>query len=82
MKFKSYLLSLGIDDPVTRDACSSGDSYRNQLAKQIADFLLSPISVTQKGIIFHAFTNYFITAIRWPHGVARRLLSNKSRSRT
>jgi len=42
--FKSYLLSLGISDPVTRESCSSGDTYRKQLAKQISDFLLKPIS--------------------------------------
>lgn len=42
--FKSYLLSLGISDPVTRESCSSGDTYRKQLAKQISDFLLAPVS--------------------------------------
>nr|CAG4638587.1 EOG090X09MN [Cyclestheria hislopi] len=39
IKFKSYLLSLGIDDPVTRSAYSSGDEYRRQLAKQIVSTL-------------------------------------------
>lgn len=42
--FKSYLLSLGISDPVTREAYSSGDAYRKQLAKQISDFMQKPIS--------------------------------------
>jgi len=46
--FKSYLLSLGISDPVTRESCSSGDTYRKQLAKQISDFLLTPISVSAR----------------------------------
>lgn len=45
VKFKSYLLSLGIEDPVTRNAYSSGDAYRKQLANQIAEFILSPLSV-------------------------------------
>ena len=45
VKFKSYLLSLGIDDPVTRESCASGDSYRRQLAKQMVDFLQKPITV-------------------------------------
>lgn len=46
VRFKSYLLGLGIDDPipVTRDACSSNDAYRRQLSKQTADFLVDHIS--------------------------------------
>nr|CAG4643352.1 EOG090X09MN [Ilyocryptus agilis] len=46
VKFKSYLLSLGITDPVTRNACTSGDVYRKQLAKQISEFLFSTVSET------------------------------------
>ena len=45
IKFKSYLLSFGISDPVTRETHSSGDKYRKELAKQIADFLHQSISV-------------------------------------
>jgi len=44
IKYKSYLLSLGIDDPVTRNAFSSGDAYRKELAKQMVDMLLKPIT--------------------------------------
>ncbi|KAI9562497.1 hypothetical protein GHT06_009935 [Daphnia sinensis] len=44
VKFKSYLLSLGIEDPVTRNACSSSDVFCQHLAKEIATFLLTPIS--------------------------------------
>ncbi|XP_057368156.1 vacuolar protein-sorting-associated protein 36-like [Daphnia carinata] len=44
VKFKSYLLSLGIEDPVTRNACSSSDMFCQHLAKEIATFLLRPIS--------------------------------------
>lgn len=40
VRFKSYLLSLGIDDPVTRDAYKSDNQYYHSLAKQICDFLL------------------------------------------
>ncbi|KZS08099.1 Vacuolar protein-sorting-associated protein 36 [Daphnia magna] len=44
VKFKSYLLSLGIEDPVTRNACSSSNMFCQHLAKEITTFLLTPIS--------------------------------------
>ncbi|XP_057314779.1 vacuolar protein-sorting-associated protein 36-like [Hydractinia symbiolongicarpus] len=37
--FKSYLLSMGIDNPVTRDTHGSGVRYHEELAKQLASFL-------------------------------------------
>ncbi|CAG9767045.1 unnamed protein product [Ceutorhynchus assimilis] len=40
VRFKSYLLSLGIDDPVTRDSYKSNNQYYRSLAKEICDFLL------------------------------------------
>lgn len=43
IQFKSYLLSLGIDDPVTRDAYGSGSEYHMELAKQLADILQQPL---------------------------------------
>ncbi|KAL1505321.1 hypothetical protein ABEB36_004913 [Hypothenemus hampei] len=43
VRFKSYLLSLGIDDPVTRDSYKTNSSYYKSLAKEISDFLLSHI---------------------------------------
>ncbi|XP_076276417.1 vacuolar protein sorting 36 [Lasioglossum baleicum] len=43
VRFKSYLMSLGIDDPVTRDAYRSSNEYFKQLAKQLADILEEPI---------------------------------------
>ncbi|KAK9510239.1 hypothetical protein O3M35_005066 [Rhynocoris fuscipes] len=43
IQFKSYLLSLGIDDPVTRDSYSSESKYMTNLAKEMADILLQPI---------------------------------------
>ena len=44
-KFRSYLLSLGIDDPVTRETHGGGDSYLRELAKQISDFIHQPLQV-------------------------------------
>lgn len=43
VRFKSYLMSLGIDDPVTRDAYRSNNEYFRQLARQLADILEEPI---------------------------------------
>lgn len=43
IQFKSYLLSLGIDDPVTRDVYGSGSAYHTELAKQLADVLQQPL---------------------------------------
>lgn len=43
VRFKSYLLSLGIDDPVTRDSYKSDSQYFRSLAKQICEFLLSHV---------------------------------------
>ncbi|KAG7206387.1 hypothetical protein KM043_003751 [Ampulex compressa] len=43
IKFKSYLMSLGIDDPVTRDAYKSSNEYFKQLARQLAHILEEPI---------------------------------------
>ncbi|CAG0885723.1 unnamed protein product [Cyprideis torosa] len=43
VQFRSQLLSLGVDDPVTRDAVSSHDEYYRKLAKEISSVLLVPI---------------------------------------
>ncbi|KAL0111398.1 hypothetical protein PUN28_012944 [Cardiocondyla obscurior] len=43
VRFKAYLMSLGIDDPVTRDAYKSSNEYFEQLAKQLAYILEEPI---------------------------------------
>ncbi|XP_032219983.2 vacuolar protein-sorting-associated protein 36 [Nematostella vectensis] len=37
--FKSYLLSMGIDNPVTRDTVGTGANYHNELAKELGKFL-------------------------------------------
>lgn len=44
VRFKSYLMSLGIDDPVTRDNVTGENDYFNRLANQICEMLLDPIS--------------------------------------
>ncbi|KOX73877.1 Vacuolar protein-sorting-associated protein 36 [Melipona quadrifasciata] len=43
VRFKSYLMSLGIDDPVTRDAYKNSNEYFKQLAIQLANILEEPI---------------------------------------
>ncbi|KAJ8931917.1 hypothetical protein NQ314_015115 [Rhamnusium bicolor] len=43
VRFKSYLLSLGINDPVTRDSYKSDNQYYKDLAREISDFLLSHV---------------------------------------
>ncbi|CAH2234175.1 vacuolar protein-sorting-associated protein 36 [Pararge aegeria] len=41
VRFKSYLMSLGIDDPVTRDAFRSDSDYYMNLALQISDMMVA-----------------------------------------
>ncbi|MBN3320698.1 VPS36 protein, partial [Atractosteus spatula] len=43
IRFKSYLLSMGIANPVTRETHGSGTHYHMQLAKQLGDMLLVPL---------------------------------------
>lgn len=43
VRFKSYLLSLGIDDPVTRNSFKNDSQFHQELAKQIAEMLEVPI---------------------------------------
>ncbi|KAF5273011.1 hypothetical protein FQA39_LY18768 [Lamprigera yunnana] len=56
IRFKSYLLSLGIEDPVTRDTYKSNNQYYKSLAKQVCDILHTPI--TEMGGIM-ALTDVF-----------------------
>ncbi|XP_058832994.1 vacuolar protein-sorting-associated protein 36 [Topomyia yanbarensis] len=44
VRFKSYLMSLGIDDPVTRDGTRSNSEYFMKLSQQLCEMLLDPIS--------------------------------------
>ncbi|XP_065369947.1 vacuolar protein-sorting-associated protein 36-like [Calliphora vicina] len=43
VRFKSYLLSLGIDDPVTREGFSNESEYYKSLAEQLCIMLLDPL---------------------------------------
>ncbi|XP_038674748.1 vacuolar protein-sorting-associated protein 36 [Scyliorhinus canicula] len=43
IRFKSYLLSMGIANPVTRETHGSGTHYHMQLAKQLAGMLQAPV---------------------------------------
>ncbi|CAB3236030.1 unnamed protein product [Arctia plantaginis] len=41
VRFKAYLMSLGIDDPVTRDAFRSDSDYYLGLAQQVSDMMVA-----------------------------------------
>uniref|UniRef100_A0A674PLM2 Vacuolar protein-sorting-associated protein 36 n=1 Tax=Takifugu rubripes TaxID=31033 RepID=A0A674PLM2_TAKRU len=43
IRFKSYLLSMGIANPVTRETHGSGTHYHLQLAKQLGTMLQAPL---------------------------------------
>ncbi|XP_048779088.2 vacuolar protein-sorting-associated protein 36-like [Ostrea edulis] len=43
IKFKSYLLSMGIPNPVTRETHGSGDKYYTELARQLSNVLEKPL---------------------------------------
>ncbi|KAF7701277.1 vacuolar protein-sorting-associated protein 36 [Silurus meridionalis] len=43
IRFKSYLLSMGIANPVTRETHGSGTHYHMQLAKQLGNILQAPL---------------------------------------
>uniref|UniRef100_A0AAR2J336 Vacuolar protein-sorting-associated protein 36 n=1 Tax=Pygocentrus nattereri TaxID=42514 RepID=A0AAR2J336_PYGNA len=45
IRFKSYLLSMGIADPVTRETHGSGTHYHMQLARQLGDMLQAPLEL-------------------------------------
>uniref|UniRef100_A0A8C6VWN3 Vacuolar protein-sorting-associated protein 36 n=1 Tax=Nothobranchius furzeri TaxID=105023 RepID=A0A8C6VWN3_NOTFU len=45
IRFKSYLLSMGIANPVTRETHGSGTRYHMQLAKQLGDMLQAPLEL-------------------------------------
>ncbi|KAM7111402.1 vacuolar protein-sorting-associated protein 36 isoform 2-T2 [Molossus nigricans] len=45
IRFKSYLLSMGIANPVTRETYGSGTQYHMQLAKQLAGILQTPLEL-------------------------------------
>jgi len=43
VRFKSYLLSLGISDPVTRETHGTGDKYFREMAREIASTMEQPL---------------------------------------
>uniref|UniRef100_A0A452SBF2 Vacuolar protein-sorting-associated protein 36 n=1 Tax=Ursus americanus TaxID=9643 RepID=A0A452SBF2_URSAM len=45
IRFKSYLLSMGIANPVTRETYGSGTQYHMQLAKQLVGILQAPLEL-------------------------------------
>ena len=44
VRFKSYLMSLGISDPVTRDEYGSDQAYYQKLSKEVYQVLKTPLS--------------------------------------
>ncbi|KAK2708295.1 hypothetical protein QYM36_014037, partial [Artemia franciscana] len=44
--FKSYLLTLGIDDPVTRDTHGTSNNYYEKLGMEIENALFRPVEVS------------------------------------
>ena len=52
VQFKSYLLSLGISDPVTRDTHGTGQAYFRELAREIYKILEKPLKVCA---LFHFY---------------------------
>ncbi|CAG5120941.1 unnamed protein product [Candidula unifasciata] len=43
VRFKSYLLSMGIPNPVTRETHGTGDKYYTELARELSQLLTKPI---------------------------------------
>ena len=56
VQFKSYLLSLGVDDPITKDSAGSDKKYYQGLAKEMFLILDQPIQVVR---------NFNNTVIHW-----------------
>lgn len=44
--FKSYLLSLGVSDPVTKSTYGSGAKYFEKLAEELGTVLAQPLQVS------------------------------------
>eukprot|EP00041_Stephanoeca_diplocostata_P011784 m.194825 g.194825 ORF g.194825 m.194825 type:complete len:411 (+) comp18664_c0_seq2:205-1437(+) len=49
-QFQTYILSLGISNPITRNACKSMGAYHTELARELAEFLKEPLRKA-KGIM-------------------------------
>jgi ESCRT-II complex subunit VPS36 len=53
-QFRSYMLSVGISNPVTRDTQVSTSKYHSELSRELADFLQLPLIVT---LLLHKYTH-------------------------
>uniref|UniRef100_A0A8D1K080 Vacuolar protein-sorting-associated protein 36 n=1 Tax=Sus scrofa TaxID=9823 RepID=A0A8D1K080_PIG len=62
IRFKSYLLSMGIANPVTRETYGSGTQYHMQLAKQLAGILQAPLEARGSIIMTLKSSYIFISA--------------------
>lgn len=45
VRFKTYLLSLGVSDPVTKSTFGSGAEYYKKLAEELSVVLCTPLKV-------------------------------------
>lgn len=84
IRFKSYLLSMGIANPVTRETHGSGTHYHMQLAKQLGDMLQAPLEVNhpcvqwtdRKQMYMYRFNSIYLFLGAWGHdGTHRGVLS-------
>lgn len=62
VRFKSYLLSLGVSDPVTREKHGTGLKYYRELAREVAKVIENPLKVVFK-IKKLKFVEYSIKSI-------------------
>lgn len=61
VRFKTYLLSLGVSDPVTKSAFGSSAEYYKKLAEELAGVLCAPLKVRSfKFLAYIVFLNIFI----------------------
>uniref|UniRef100_A0A3Q1N5G5 Vacuolar protein-sorting-associated protein 36 n=1 Tax=Bos taurus TaxID=9913 RepID=A0A3Q1N5G5_BOVIN len=61
IRFKSYLLSMGIANPVTRETYGSGTQYHMQLAKQLAGILQAPLESLTPFMMWLLFNQHLLS---------------------
>lgn len=59
IQFKSYLLSLGIPDPVTRSTHGSGVKYYQELAREVSSSMESILKVFYLCSLFYSLCSTF-----------------------
>lgn len=74
VRFKSYLLSLGIDDPVTRGAYSNQNEYFKSLSRQLAQILEDPIKVSAASSHFRIILYMIIIFVNLKFVIYRKLV--------